>query len=327
MSNQLPQQDPTTSGAGQMEYDRRTAKIAMNYHRAVKGQAPISIHAALTDACFNRCPMCEHPMRPQRKMTAQSWIEFLRKPEMAALESVCYAGGDPMAFPEFNEVMAYHVERGLSFGMTITGYVPSTVDMKLLAHAAWVRVSLDAITPEVYERVRGHTPVRKVLAGIDKMLAAGVKVALGITVHKGNIDDMPNVKAYAEQKGITNIDVRHLNFNTTEETEALRLGYVNVYPFKRCHAALFQVYVDASGDVYPCCVAVGDTKAEAQTPNFGNIFTDQWSSIRAAAHAWRSIEAKDLPPVCGSCITRLTEINHVVDKLEEQFPSGYQSFY
>ena len=167
--------------------NERVAKIARYWPMVEGGKAnmPISFQVALTDSCFNRCIGCGHPSREQKKINVHSWLGFLdslpHKPE-----SICYSGGDPMAYPDFNEVMRWHIDNGVLFGCTITGYVPPTISMVLLSHAEWVRVSLDAIDPEVYAVVRGKTPLHKVLTCIDIMLLWEVNVELGITLHPAN---------------------------------------------------------------------------------------------------------------------------------------------
>src|SRR5258708_2871506 len=152
-----------------MQFDRKTAKVA-RYYDGVKGGRrgmPISLQVALCDACFNRCITCDHPSRKPKRMVVEQWIQQLRVFAEAGVESVCYSGGDPMAYSDFNRVMSAHIALDVAFGMTITGYVPPSIDLMRLKEAAWVRVSLDAVTPEVYARVRGKIPVQKVLSSIE----------------------------------------------------------------------------------------------------------------------------------------------------------------
>lgn len=299
-----------------MMYDNRTAKIARYWPIVANGRNndPISIQVALTDSCFNRCIGCGHPSRQQKSMTADQWLNFLA--QRTGVESVCYSGGDPMAFRDFNKVMQHHVDRRLAFGATITGYVPPYINVHLLAQAAWVRVSLDAVTPEVYEKVRGHTPVFKVLDGIDRMMAAGVKVGLGITLHPDNEDELPNVLRYAADKGITDIDTRYAYPNSNPRWPDATLEQRAVQPFTNCHAALYQLYIDSDGSVYPCCITAGDTRAGPTAHALGNIFTDSWDEVWSAVVAYTRLDIAELPEICRTCcVKRLSEINHVCGKL------------
>jgi len=295
----------------------RTAKIA-RYAPEIRGgrrQVPVSFQVALTDSCFNRCIGCGHPDRDQKKMAPGMWCEFLD--DLPVLpESVCYSGGDPMAYPYFNEVMSWHLQNEIEFGCTITGYVPKTIDMGLLAQAAWIRVSLDALDPEVYAKVRGKTSVHKVLASIDKMLDAGVNVELGITLHPDNEGELPALKEWAKEKGITEIFAHYVYPQSNPMWEDIDLEDRGVMSFKTCKAALHQLYIDSDGSVYPCCVTAGDTRSQAQGAALGNIFRDQWAWIWLNVVHYSELKRSKLPEICQTCcVKRLSEINHVHDFL------------
>lgn len=305
-----------------MTFDRKTAKTARYWPLVAGGRrgAPISLQVALCDACFNRCIMCGHPERPvMHRMDAGPWIMKLHRFAALNVESVCYSGGDPMAYPDFNRVMEAHVGTGILFGMTITGYVPPTIDLPLLSRAEWVRVSLDALTPEVYERVRGKVAVQKVIASIDRMLAAGVKVGLGITLHADNVDELPLLEAFAKERGITDIETHHIEPDSGPKAVRVPLTWVRkIEPFQRCHAALYQLYIDAAGDVYPCCITAGDAHSSPQSYAIGNVWRDEWDAVWKAAVAYSELNIRVLPEVCRSCcVQRLSQINSIVDQLPE----------
>ena len=307
-----------------MQYDRKTAKVARYYEKVKDGRfgIPVSLQVALCDACFNRCIMCDHPSRPiMKRMDAARWIDKLEFFASRGLESVCYSGGDPMAYSDFNLVMESHIREAVEFGMTITGYVPPTIDLQLLKHAAWVRVSLDAVTPEIYEKVRGKVNVSKVLASIKAMVAADVNIGLGITLHADNIGDIDNVLAFAASQGITDIETHHIEPDSG--VRAIRVPEKwerKIEPFQNCHAALYQLYIDAGGDVYPCCITAGDAHAAPQAYAIANIWDDpSWDfDIWPKVVAYSRLKYSDLPPICRECcIQRLSQINSICGEMEK----------
>jgi radical SAM protein with 4Fe4S-binding SPASM domain len=300
--------------------NQRAIKITKYHHKIVGGirLTPISIQAALTDSCFNRCIGCGHPNRDQKKMDVGKWLGFLEslpnKPE-----SICYSGGDPMAYPDFNKVMEWHIDNDVAFGCTITGYVPTSIDIKLLKMAEWIRVSLDSINPEVYAKIRGKTPLSKVLHCIDDMLEAGVNVQLGITISDYNKDELPKIIKWANAKGITNVDSRYMYPDSMQDTNHKDKTERDVLPFKHCSAVFYQLYVDSDGTVYPCCVTAGDTRSSPQTIGLGNIFENTWLQIWDKVTKYSEREFCDLPKICQTCcVKRLSEINNVCDSIANE---------
>lgn len=305
----------------QLQYNRRTAKVAKYFPRVQDGKLgiPISIQCSLTDTCFNRCPMCEHPMRPQRKIEVAKWLEFFHFAIKRGLESVCYSGGDSMAYQQFNLVMDEHLKMEIPFGIITTGYVPPHIDVSLLSKAAWVRVSLDAVTPEVYAKVRGAIKVEKVLSSVERLLAAGTNVELNLTVHAGNADELPKVLEWAKQRNINKIDVKHLNPPSVERGGQIAEDWEwSIQPFKHCHASLYQLYFDADGSVYPCCITAGDTARGPTAEALGNWLKEPWEDIWGRVVGFSRLEVEQLPSICKTCcLTRLNEINTIGDKLSE----------
>jgi radical SAM protein with 4Fe4S-binding SPASM domain len=297
--------------------NERVAKIARYWPLVEGGRAnmPISIQVALTDSCFNRCIGCGHPSREQNKMNVESWLGFLESLPHRP-ESVCYSGGDPMAYSDFNEVMKWHIEHDVLFGCTITGYVPPTISLDLLSRAAWVRVSLDAIDPEVYAAVRGKTPLHKVLDGIDRMIAWGVNVELGVTLHPDNESQRPKILEYADSMHIKEVFMHYAYPQSNPAWPDIDKADRNIQSFNNCKAALYQLYIDSDGSVYPCCITAGDTKSKAQGVTLGNIWQDAWTDIWSNVVYYSEIDISNLPDVCKNCcVQRLSEINNVCGNL------------
>lgn len=51
----------------------RFQKIARYKNWVDSDTDPVSIQAAILDACFNKCPMCDHPSREQHIISADHW--------------------------------------------------------------------------------------------------------------------------------------------------------------------------------------------------------------------------------------------------------------
>lgn len=307
-----------------MNFDVRTAKVAKYFNEIEGGRrgAPVSWQVALTDSCFNRCIGCGHPLRVQRRMIVSDYLAFIEG-QLPLVESVCYSGGDPMAYSDFNIVMQWHVDHNVAYGMTITGYVPPTIDRELMKKAAWIRCSLDAVDEELYGVVRGKTPLRKVLANIEELIALGANVQLGITVHPDNEAHIGDVLAWGKARGITRMDTRYAYPKSNPRWPDVDGSQRGIMPFNNCHAALYQLYLDSDGSVFPCCITAGDTRPEPQAFALGNILTETWPTIWQKVVEYSQIEIDKLPDICRSCcVQRLSEINYICGQLKRE-----QSFF
>lgn len=308
--------------------NNKTIKIASRYSQAIKREYPFSIQCAILDKCFNNCPMCDHPQRPQFQIEKERWFKFLN--QALGLESVCYSGGDAMAYHPINELMEFHISKGILFGFITSGYVPKSVDLRLLSHASWVRVSLDTVNPHLYDQIRGLISINKVIDSIDRMRLADVNVELAPTVHNDNHHLIHQVIDYAiENRLPTHIKSVHkytygfdeINWDSIKE-KAKTLGekgiQYNVYDpnkhlkFKKCSACLYQLFIDSKGDVYPCSIMAGDTDKTSNMPPLGNI--DDWESLIIERGKFSKTE--ELLEKCSFCTARLSLINNTCDSID-----------
>jgi len=247
--------------------------------------------------------MCGHWQREPKRTLAYPLLErLLATGKGRGLETVCYSGGDPFAVPELlNDVLAWHEDNPeVDFGIVTAGVADwNRIELRQLAKARWVRVSLDTVKSAKYKEIRGgQLSLTSVLDSIDRMLAAGVNVCIGAVLHKQNAEDVIEVAEYAMTKQIKEVrawqarphqrsqkmrvvdfdqDHRHLvEWLRRTAIHLCKLGISNnfhtladdlLYPaefrgFPHCYVALYQAFVDASGTIFPCCTTAGDTQKQ-----------------------------------------------------------------
>lgn len=331
---------------GYVEY--REHKI-LRYMDSIKNgwrKFPPSLQIGLTDYCFNRCIMCGHWKRKNKsRLDLARLIESLEYGKDCGLESVCYSGGDPFMYgEELNALMQWHIENDVKFGFITAGYVSGDIDLELLSEAEWVRCSLDAVDPDIYKLSRGGISCGKVIESIKMMIANDVNVCLGITIHRGNEANIRDIFDFAISLNIHEVRawiVRNAD-GLEPEDKAQLAPMLNVYkhlfkmagvdnnigetlsilefgqeqlPFERCYACLFQLFIDANGDVYPCCIIAGDTEDSSNHSPFGNIYRDSWHVIKSWIDNFSKFSSSQLPAICRkNCILRLSTINHFAGK-------------
>jgi radical SAM protein with 4Fe4S-binding SPASM domain len=304
--------------------DNRLFKISKYFNRVKTPSDPVSIQAGITDFCFNQCHMCGHHLRRNKtEIKARRWIKFLS--DRHQIESVCYSGGDPMAKKDFNDIMEYHISSGIAFGIITAGYFPSTINLNMLAESRWVRASLDSIDPETYAACRGLMGVEKVLESLKRAKENGVNIELTITVSRKSAPHLPGLFDYAIENNL-NADIHPVYGKLFSDFKAdgiiadyqkkFKENNLVLAPYafnhsttEKCYAPYYQIFIDAKGDIYPCCVLAGDTKENGFCSKLGNI-SDWYDFLR---NREKFSNKKISEPGCGNCIARFIEINSAVE--------------
>jgi radical SAM protein with 4Fe4S-binding SPASM domain len=295
---------------------------------------PVSLHIEVTDHCFNQCPMCGHWKKKEKKnLDIDKFKQIVLYGVNHGLESICLTGGDPLWREDIDHIMDF-LSHHLTFGIVTAGHIGNHVSLSYLRKAKWVRVSLDAITPDIYERSRGgEISQHHVINGIKRMLEAGVNVELGITIHKLNISDLNNILDFASTNRIK-VSARTVynhssNMNLSKMDFLLAQSLCNHYevdftgkfipkPIRNCWAARYQHFIRSNGDVYPCCILAGDTESFPKVEvKFSNIYDKSpynYNRMIVNSKRFSEYRTSDVTNICNAnCIKRLNNINTVVN--------------
>ncbi len=305
--------------------DKRAIKI-MNYIGRVRSNKdPVSIQAGITDFCLNACHMCGHHLRDNKaNIDADEWINFLKK--RCGIESVCYSGGDPILHPAFNKIMDYHCKTGKAFGMITAGFIPSTIDLSLLKKARWVRVSLDSVVDSDYKNCRGGISVDKIINSIINAKNYGINIELTITVSEYSSNNIGELFKFAIANKMNSdihpvygstfkeLGIAEEVYNAKNDFDSAGLVFAPYLygdsNFKKCYAPYYQLFIDAFGDIYPCCTLAGDTKKAPEIPSLGNI--SSWQHFLTNRHSFVKNFKKERD--CRTCVARFYEMNEVVEQ-------------
>lgn len=304
---------------------KRIVKIEKYRHRVDSDMDPVSIQAAITDYCFNRCSMCNHHKRNRTYLPFKDWIDFLK--ERKNLESVCYAGGDMMTYPyHLNDLMNFHLDHDIAFSFITCGFIPHHVSMFLLRKARWIRCSLDTIDEELYQKQRGGISVNSVIKSIKEAIEYGINIELTITVTDITANRISDLLDFAVENRL-DADI-HPAYGTTFKklkVENQIKTWVEIfsdngltlapykhgnYKFTACKAPYYQIYIDSLGDIYPCCTIGGDTESKPRAESLGNI-SDWEDHLSKRKKFTKNMGNK--PDDCKFCIDRFGQINSLMD--------------
>lgn len=268
-----------------------------------KDIAPTHLQLIISDLCNQDCHFCAYRMEggfstanfpdeegnknPKRFIPTAKAKEILLDCARLGVGAVEFTGGgEPTVHPDCFELIAYAQALGLETGLVTNG-------VKLAEHPAiekltWLRISLDAGTPETYERIRRSKAWPKVMASLWRVgrlpePPKGPLVGVGFVVTRENYRELRAAAEIVKGAGIPYLRVSAM-FSTggalyyagvEEEIDAQRKaakqledGTFRVVDFfddrigdlrqakpdyQFCGYQQFVVYIGGDLKVYTCC--------------------------------------------------------------------------
>lgn len=131
-------------------------------------------------------------------------------------------GGEPSVHPGFTQILEDIHDRGLDLALVSNGVRLSASNIEHLARAKWVRISVDAGTPETYCSVRRVSPVhwKQATDNIRKLAEAkqpGMLLGVGFVVTKDNYLEIVKGTELAKELGADNIRISAVFQNEDSE--------------------------------------------------------------------------------------------------------------
>jgi radical SAM protein with 4Fe4S-binding SPASM domain len=317
----------------------------LSHHPAVKeirrGGLPFPRMAILYPVygCNLRCVGCEYAAHNEAPthLPLERWFALLDELAQGGTMGVeLCGGGEPLLHPGVVEAVVHGARAGLRFGALTNGTcVSGRFLAEALPHLAYVRVTLDAATPETYARARpapGASPWPTVLENVRRLLAArrpGTEISLKFLVHRLNRAEILPAVALARALGVDSIQFKAARGDPSaldpEETRAVSadlararaaagafpvLGSVEKLTMRRrCELTPLQTTIDARGDVYLCCYF----SHRAERHRIGNVLTQRFGEIWGGPrHA--EVVAAVRPEECSRFDCRFVRYHQVLDR-------------
>ncbi len=123
-----------------------------------------------------------------------------------------FSGGEPLLRADIMALIAYARERGLRAVLSSNGALitPATAAQLKELGLSYAGISLDGLE-SAHDRLRGvNGAFRQALAGIRHCREAGIKVGLRVTMHRGNLADLPGLFDLLYQERVPRICCYHL---------------------------------------------------------------------------------------------------------------------
>jgi radical SAM protein with 4Fe4S-binding SPASM domain len=254
-----------------------------------------------------------------------------------AVREVDFTGGEPLLRPDWWRIAAYLAEKNITTRIVTNGLTlrPNVVAQMRDVGVETVGISLDGLEA-THEYIRGHRGLfRRVLAGIEQAVEAGIKVGVITAVNALNLSELPALLSILQSVGVNHwqlqpnlpqgrsheapdlhlseldyvqlgVFFRHATSNMQENglkiVPADSLGYfteldITDPPWQGCSAGLYGVGITSDGKVKGC-LSLPDEVVEGDLRQ--NDLWDIWFHDDAFAYT-RQFSADKLGPACQGC--------------------------
>ena len=198
--------------------------IALETRTTIAAQLPTQVYLEVTNRCNSLCVSCpltyDHFLRFEPKHHL-SWAQFRQiVDQIPQIErAVLHGIGEPLLNPELPRFIAYLKGRGAQVLFNTNGVLLDERRGDALAEAGLdeLRVSLDAVTPELYRKLRGINKLPQIVANLRAFMQrhAGQdrpRVSLWMVGMQDNLEQMPDLVRLADELGVPEVYLQRLVF-------------------------------------------------------------------------------------------------------------------
>lgn len=125
---------------------------------------PLCIRIKPTNRCNHNCSYCHYrnsyldldEYNLQDQIPEQKMMEIVQDLADMGVKAVTFSGGgEPLLYPYIEEAMEKLIAEGIDLSMITNGSLLEGKKAELLAHAKWVRISIESCSDEQYCKIRG----------------------------------------------------------------------------------------------------------------------------------------------------------------------------
>jgi MoaA/NifB/PqqE/SkfB family radical SAM enzyme len=297
----------------------------------------VTVEIDLTNRCNNLCPGCAGGRATTAaELTFDEAIVYLEDLCALGAKGVIFTGGgEPLLHPRALDVIRYaKLVCRMDVGLITNGLVLAAhpeLSEELVHLCTWIRISLDADGPEMYQATHGVNRYYAVVAAIAYLVTckqeqAGAIATIGVGFLTGpaTVGGMEGFLQVATELEVDYAQFRPFHGDDTDirpEYERLKALYpvatasIQKYdhfddavkrPYTECHGRHFTTVIGADANVYVCCHMRGIAKYA-----IGNLRVAPLATVWAARHHV-PIDFADCPLFC-----RADEFNRMLFELKK----------
>lgn len=210
--------------------------------------------------------------------------------DMGVKAVVFCGGGEPMMYPHLREIVKYITKKKLEFGIISNGSLLGKYYKLLIDNSRFVRITVDSIDKENYEKIhhpRNNFTVDNVIDNIR--LAVGYrdrthsKCSVGVKtlLSKFNLHEKETIEEVFNEIG-----VNYVTFKEARKCEGELEGLPPVTIKHKCFMSPIQTMIDAYGDVFICSFY----QYRLESHKFGNVMDTPFKEVWYSKKHWEAIE-------------------------------------
>ena len=300
---------------------------------------PVTVELDMTNICNHRCPECSGWYFQNRNSDlldldlAKDIISQLSKAGVRGL--IFTGGGEPLCHPHIKEVVRLAFNLGLDIGFITNGsLINEEIAKVLLECCTWLRISLDAVSAETFERVHGLDGNAfnkvvdniKLLTRMKKDIGSQATIGIGYLTADFTKDGMYDMAVLCKELGVDYLQFRPMQLHNNgrfeyyrndinnEISRCLKLssdGYKVLYSkhkydmmneknhgrnYQKCFGHQFATVIAADSKMYVCCHMRGYSKYCIGNLK-ENTFEEIWNSEQRK-RVVENIDFRDCVPLC-----------------------------
>lgn len=180
----------------------------------------------ITDKCNAHCVFCH--WKDRVSLSLGDIERIFHNIGSLPIRDVILTGGEPLLHGELYEILDWFRKRDIECDLCTNGLLVDEKHAKCLAkYLSEISVSLDTVSPEIYDALRGtKNGLQKVLDGIELLQREGIDVHLTCVVNKMNKEEIPQIVEAARERRVHSISFLGMITNIAndkKETEKIAL--------------------------------------------------------------------------------------------------------
>lgn len=204
--------------------------------------APLAVTFNLTNLCNLRCPHCYQNAISSKlptEVTTPEILSILHQLAEYGVAGMLFGGGEPLMHRDIFQILRTTIKLGMFANLSTNAtLITEKIAQKIKdTGISRVTVSLDGVG-KTHDKMRGKEGTfERTVQGIKNCKAIGMETGIAVTLTKYNVDEMPELVAFAKELNLAGILLNHfmpigrgkenpdLDVSNEEREAVLRLFY------------------------------------------------------------------------------------------------------